>query len=718
MAKFGLLTIPIFMLGIGLAACSGGGTPTAAPGVDPSQPTDPADPTDDPEFQRAQMNLRQAQHTVMQLETELQTAPAAERPVVTWQLAVQRANVKYLMANVNLLRAQNRLDVAAADAESATTEAARSAARTALGEAERLIEATVEEAQTAAEDARAAVDAPAGAGVEAQRQAQIVQRSAIAFLTRIQTFQISANRRIAAARQLVGSTEPETTYSLTRRLGPVAGEPGTAPYVGSATIVAHPRAANDGTALPDADRLAIQKDAVPHSAGKRVISVDSPGSTDELPLRQVTVRIGTTAAGDVKIQGQDGTDETYSNTDGVPVSSIQMNGNQIVYKYGGDGVAFHDNQRRFDIGSSIDAWEALGADLLSGTDDDANCWQKDLAKCTAWNFDDLSITWTGTPGTDPGGERSYYWNSRVPLREGQNAQHSNLLTYFKKGRTLWDLGLYELWVTNYGGLDRQLEYPKGRRYAEDDVEQFLSYAAYGMFVHTDTLADLSTAALPSRMQGFHFGYDAFEDAEGRKTTDISSPVNLSFQGKTMALMYQHFENKNPLRVDLRADIVLNARIGSGANTISGEFLKFEQLVPEGVWVSWDEAIRIRQTGENDPDKHHRLVLAGRDYKPTGRTWEQDYSAHGATINADGSYEGGVFYQYWDGNNSRWTTHSWTFQSSANSDSPATFSGTLYGPGDNLNELETAGYWYLPGDGREKRWGGIVGSFGAVQIPSE
>ena len=490
--------------------------------------------------------------------------------------------------------------------------------------------------------------------------------------------------------------------------------------MGSATIVAHPRAANDGTALPEADRLKIQQDAVPYSDGKRVISADSAGSTDELPLRQVTVRIGTTTAADVKVQGQDGTSETYSNTDGVPVSSIQMDGDRIVYKYGGAGVAFHDNQRRFDIGSSIDAWEDLGADLQDGTADDDNCWQKDLAKCTAWNFDDLSVTWTGTPGSDPGGERSYYWSSRVPLRAGQDARHANLLNYFRNGRTLWDLGSYELWVTNYGGVDRQTEYPKGRSYAEDDVEQFLSYAAYGMFVHTDTLADLSTAALPSRMQGFHFGYDAFEDAEGRKTTDISSPVNLSFQGTTMALMYQHFDNKNPLRVDLRADIVLNARIGSGANTISGEFLKFEQLAPEGVWVSWDEAIRIRQTGENDPDKHHRLVLAGRNYKPISgtRTWEQDYSTHGATINADGSYEGGVFHQYWDRNASKWTTLSWNFQPSEDSTSPATFSGTLYGPRDNLNELETAGYWYLPGDSREKRWGGIVGSFGAVQIPSE
>ena len=533
---------------------------------------------------------------------------------------------------------------------------------------------------------------------------------------------------------------------LTMRLGPPPGQPGAAPYEGSpATIVPYARAssggsditqANDGTGDAGSGRLSIQRAAVPYSDGKRVISVDSSGSTDELPLRQVTVRIGTTEAGDVKIQGQDGTGETYSNTDGVPVSSIQMDGNRIVYKFGGEGVAFHDNQRRFDIGSSIDAWQNLGADLLPNTADDEYCWQKDLAKCSAWNTYDLSVTWTGAPGSDPDGDRAYYWSSRVPLRAGQDAGHANLLAYFSKGRPVWDLGLYELWVTNSGGTDRGLEYASGRRYEDDDAERFLSYAAYGMFVHTDTLAKLETSALPSRMQGFHFGYDTFEDVEGKRTTDISSPVNLTFHGKTMALMYQHFDNNNPLRVDLRADIILNARIGSGANTISGEFQNFEKLAPEGVWVRWDEAIRIRQTGENDPDKHGRLVLASRDYKSASGIWAQDYSGHGATINADGSYEGGIFYQYWTG--SVWRTHSWQFDSSASwtewcadpangcyddypttfDASPATFSGTLYGPRDDLGELETAGYWYLPGDTRKSRWGGIVGSYGAVQAPSE
>ena len=738
MAKFGLLTIPIFILGIGLAACSGGGTPTAGTGSGSGEPAEPPSEA----LEAAEREQADARTRLQAAEQRLQNAQtSAERADAMLLRDAAQADVTSLTAKVNLERARAAVQGAEALAQGATTPEERSAALARLQAAEAQLSATVEVAERGLREAEAALaaDGADAASAEAMTAASRALGRATRILVQARAFRISASTQIATAKQLVAETEvldPDAPSSLTVRLGPVAGAPGTAPYDGRATIDRFPRANSDGTELAEADRLKIQQDAVPYSDGKRVISVDSPGSTDELPLRQVTVRIGTTTAGDVKIQGQDGTGETYSNTDGVPVSSIQMDENRIVYKYGGEGVAFHDLQRRFDIGSSIDAWENVGADLLPSTSDDGNCWQQDLAKCTAWNFDDLSVTWIGTPGTDPGGERSHYWNSRVPLREGQSAQHSNLLTYFQKGRTLWDLGLYELWVTNYGGVDRQLEYPKGRRYAEDDVEQFLSYAAYGMFVHTDTLADLSTAALPSRMQGFHFGYDAFEDAEGRKTTDISSPVNLSFQGKTMALMYQHFENKNPLRVDLRADIVLNARIGgSGANTISGEFLKFEQLAPEGVWVSWDEAIRIRQTGENDPDKHQRLVMAGRNYKSTGRTWEQDYSRYGATINADGSYEGGIFYQYWDGGRSRWTTHSWTFDSSAGwtacsngcyddyptsfgDASPATFSGTLYGPRDNLNELETAGYWYLPGDTREKRWGGIVGSFGAVQIPSE
>ena len=417
-------------------------------------------------------------------------------------------------------------------------------------------------------------------GPQAQSYAQEVRGRAQATLTLVR----SANQQIETAKQRVSATTDPGS-------GPADGGPGPA---GMSAIKRYPRAASDGTALAESARLKIATAAVPYSTGKRVIAADRTGS-DELPLRDLTLRIGTTTAGDVKIQGRDGTETTYTETDGVPVSSINLGSGQIVYKFGGAGVTFHDTQRRFDIGSTKDAWKDLGADGQTGGSDDNYCWQSDLAQCSAWNSDDLEITWqAGLSGSrnSPNGEPVYYWNSRVPFPEGQSASHPNLLPTFQNGRNDWDLGLYQLWVTNHGGYDRNLEPAagKGQRSRADDVARYLKYAAYGVFVHTDTLTDY---LLPSRVQAFHFGYDAFEDKEDKKTTDLATPIVVRFDGRTMGFMYQTFNNPNPLRVDIRGDVVLNARIGSGANTIYGQVTSLEKLSPEGRWVRFERAVDIK-----------------------------------------------------------------------------------------------------------------------------
>ena len=515
-------------------------------------------------------------------------------------------------------------------------------------------------------------------------------------LAQARAFQTSARARIAAARRLVPAT-------------PVPGTGiGDAGPAGTAAIVRHARAAADGTALAESARLKIATAAVPYSTGKRVIAADRTGS-DELPLRDLTLRIGTTTTGDVKIQGRDGTETTYTETDGVPVSSINLGSDRVVYKFGGAGVTFHDTQRRFDIGGTKDAWQNLGADLRTGTTDDDYCWQSDLAQCSAWNSDDLEITWeAGLSGSrnSLNGEPVYYWSSRVPFPEGQSPAHPNLLPTFQNGRNDWDLGFYELWVTNHGGYDRNLEPSagKGQRDRSDDVARYLSYAAYGVFVHTDTLTDYF---LPNRVQAFHFGYDAFEDKEDRKTTDLATPINVRFDGRTMGFMHQHFNNPHPQRVDIRGEVVLNARIGSGANTISGEVTSLEKLSPEGQWVRFDRAVNIRTAS----DPAERLVFASdEDFDLNG----QDFAANGAPIGADGSYKGGVYLQYWDSSDSTWKPKTWNFDPSGNGNTNSEFGGTLYGPTDNgLADLETAGYWYLQGDRRDQRWGGIVASFGAA-----
>ena len=680
-------------------ACSGNETPPAGAGSETTgpgtedEPGQPTAPEPEPEALREARNeLSDAQGAVEAAAQQLQDAPEAQRATATLRLAAARADLTSWTARVELEEVRGQIQSAVALARSASTPEERSAARTALNNVQTLLATALSGAARGLQAAQAALaaDGADGAGPQVRSYAQEVQGRAQATLTLVR----SANQQIETAKQRV----PATTGPGS---GPADGGPGPA---GMSAIKRYPRAASDGTALPEADRLKIATAAVPYSAGKRVIAADRTGS-DELPLRDLTLRIGTTTAGDVKIQGRDGTETTYTETDGAPVSSINLGSGRIVYKFGGAGVAFHDTQRRFDIGSTKDAWKDLGADLRTGTTDDGNCWQSDLAQCSAWNSDDLEITWqAGLSGSrnSPNGEPVYYWSSRVPFPQGQSPSQPNLLSTFQNGRNDWDLGLYQLWVTNHGGYDRNLEPAagKGQRSRADDVARYLSYAAYGVFVHTDTLTDY---LLPSRVQAFHFGYDAFEDKEDKKTTDLATPIVVRFDGRTMGFMYQTFNNPNPLRVDIRGDVVLNARIGSGANTIYGQVTSLEKLSPEGRWVRFERAVNIK----DDTDRADRLVFASDSFGLNG----QDFTAAaaGAPIGADGSYKGAVYLQYWDSTDSVWKPKTWDFNPSHSSNS-SEFGGTLYGPRD---DLETAGYWYLEGDARRERWGGIVASFGAV-----
>ena len=697
MAKNGLLRILVCVSGLGLAACSGGGgAPTDGTGVG-GEPSEPSEPNP---LQQAENRLNEAQRAVEIAEERLQAlqeaGTAAERADATLRLEALRADRKGVTAEVELERARVAMVEVVGLAQTAATAEERRSTLDRIAAAEEQIAQALATADEALEAAVAAGSAEGAAEASAAARSfamQVRERAGQVFAI-VSRYQASAASRIQELRLQV---------SVGLGQGPDAGEPGTPPTVTTPAISRVPRTKSDGSAAAEADRLGIAQTAVPYSDGKRVISADPSGEADELPLRELTVRIGTTEVADVRVQGDDKSPTAYSLTDGVPVASIKLDSTGVVYKYGGEGVAFHDLQRDFGVGGSVDAW-------LTQEDE---CGTSDLGACYDWNSYDLSITWTGSPGNAPNGERVWYWRTRVPLPEGQSATQANLLSTFQNGRNDWDLGLYELWVTNHGGADRNLEPSagKGLRSPADDVDRFLSYAAYGLFVHTDTLTDYM---LPSRVQAFHFGYDAFEDKDGRKTTDIATPVSVTFNGRTMGFMYEHNDNPNPARVEFRGDIVLNASIGgTGGGTISGEIKNFEKLGANGRWLRFERAAKIHETAGSDTANFaHRLVFAHKDdYRPVNGHYPQDYAAAGAPIAADGSYEGGVYAQFWDG--SAWDPFSWVWDSTGGT-SNSKFGGTLYGPtGENLDGLETAGYWYLQADTREQRWGGLVGSFGAT-----
>ena len=443
------------------------------------------------------------------------------------------------------------------------------------------------------------------------------------------------------------------------------------------------------------EKLNIATDAVAWAAGKRISAGGGLGATDELPLRAVTLR----AAGrhPVRIQGDDGSPTSYSNTDGVVTSSLQLSADGATLKFGGAGVIYYDNQRRFDLGANQDSWAGTGPDgklgdagadtgttmtsahaadlglesasgsltaaqattlvgyaldnpsrfgadrkqgdasaaagtamtvahaadlglsepsgnldadqaamLVEYAEDNppsAGCWQEDLSLCGDWNHDDLTIAFGapsqsphGDPSQSPHGDPSYYWKVKVPLTEAQREQR--LPNRMQEDDPLADgrpeeLGTYELWLSNYGGLDTG---------ADDagDTHRYLEYAAYGLFMVFDNVK-----ATPSftRPQAFAFGYDAFRDADGMRTTDVSTSIAATFQGHTMARALVNNGDANNIILSgatpLRGDVTLNACIGGSgctgggipadANRISGMISGLEELRHDGVWIPYSPA---------------------------------------------------------------------------------------------------------------------------------
>ena len=294
-------------------------------------------------------------------------------------------------------------------------------------------------------------------------------------------------------------------------------------------------------------------------------------------------------------------------------------------------------------------------------------------------------------------------------------------------------------MTNLARIDKNLENSEGPPLTSDDQALFLSHAAYGLFSLNE---NLGLWIQPSRLVGFHFGYDAFADEDDARTTDIENAVSATFTGTTMAQMVANLTNRGdnasrPLRFDLRGDIELRASIGgSGGGKISGVISGFEVLGPDGTWHPHAAII--------DPTKRERLVLTGANYntRQTNGVFEatEDYAADAATINADGSYEGGVYLQSYSAG--RWRDKTTQFDTTVTTGYTRTaddgttthhpgssqFGGRLYGPvGDDLSGLETAGHWLLssktgcapphsisacPAD--RLRTGLVYGSFGATQ----
>ena len=673
-----------------------------------------------PEYAAAQTALTAARTARTQAAASLTTAQTSLTTARAAFVSAQRQEQTARAALTAAASAARQAAGTAADRAAAQAQvdaAAAGAARTALETARAETEiARTALAQAATDEARATARAALAAALVAERAA------VAAFLTAARTALASAG---TAAQRTAAQAQVDAAQAADAGL-PWATEAPLAPA--AARFVARGEARITGTPRTDTGeegwrKLAIAAEGVPWAEGRKLLDENGFDASDELPLRAITLR----AAGrhPIKIQGDDGTPTSYSNTDGVLLSSIRLTRDGLELKFGGEGVVYYDMQRLFNYFKNINTpdhgdWWRYGPDGKLGdasaaagqtitashardlglasaggtltaqqatalrgyvTDNAGACWRAALSDCGDWAHDDITIAF-GRPSQSPQGEAAHHWRIQAPFTQLQRA--TGLPVNIGTDGRPQEIGTYELWLSNYAGLDTGADADD----ASDDSHRYLRYAAYGLFTFFDAVVQTPNFVRP---QAFAVGYDAFRDASGMRTTDVSTSIAATFSGHTMA---RHLVGDGSAThvvitgmTPLRGDITLNACIGGSgcsgagipttANAISGSISNLQQLRHDGVWV---------------PLRYGTIpMLEG-------------------TIAADGSFKGALDYP----RQSDGAINSWNYNSGAPGEGGTSrYGGNFYGP---KNALEAAGWWYVqPDDRAAARAAGrsaIIGSFGA------
>ena len=419
------------------------------------------------------------------------------------------------------------------------------------------------------------------------------------------------------------------------------------------------------TLLKDADILAVM-----HEEGKIVMSADGLGSSgDRLRMRgiPVTHALGTEqpldqrqflAFGAATPAPRPYLDPHGSGNNGAEpklVAGLRITPSGLVVDLGGKGATGMDVRRAAN-------YAGYGQVLNDGSSGGY----------------DLTLDF-GRPAASPEGNAEHYWNAALMPSPEHLEDHGSV---FKDGERIVPLGAYALRLSNHAGLDKNLEDPDDpAASARDDVNHYLSYAAYGHMEFRYSLGG-STVMPSQRTFPFHVGYDAFKDEEGMRTTDIADGIAKgTFKGRTLASQFAIDVNYGggglgewPLLTGaqylrLRGDVELTATISGTAadNKISGKITNLESWDAKGFWEDY-------------------AAISG------------DLTLQESGIGAAGSFAGVV----------DTTSVSATFAEGG-------YKGNFYGPPASL---EAAGIWYLQDGDNDRATArnlSIVGSFGAALV---
>ena len=415
--------------------------------------------------------------------------------------------------------------------------------------------------------------------------------------------------------------------------------------------------------------------------------------------------------------------------DGRPgISSSTFTGLKLT----GDGIVIRTGESR--SGDFTDMRRNITNNVNQGGTGQ-NAWDLELT------FGDPHVTPVARGGgsvSDWMGNGAFHWKSIVPADPRQ--RETGGVYYDSRSFTqpdgFEDLGTYEVWLSNYlGVLNMGLEPEAGSGEVRcpdgtmgtscpfDDTHHYLKYAAYGLFVYTvDTEtfnANSFRASQKGRVQPLYFGYSAFADETGKKTTDIGTAITgATFTGQTLAYAFMganHINNiananlSRPSRL-LRGDATLTVSIPkSGTGTINGNLENFErwtgshwQPMTSGFSVRLNPAV-ISNTDSDTGKFSGTASASGTNLEGRAGTGETS----GAPVDFPSPFDydsrtGGSFYYH---------------QSGGLNGTGGNYKGSFYGPRDDSTDLEVAGSWYISRTNFGfARWG-VFGSFAAKQKPA-
>ena len=301
------------------------------------------------------------------------------------------------------------------------------------------------------------------------------------------------------------------------------------------------------------------------------------------------------------------------------------------------------------------------------------------------------------------GNSAFYWRGLADADDEQKSggEYYKANAFKNQPAGQENLGIYEVWLSNHVGIsDKKIEpfvsgatvtCPDGTigtTCPSDDVNQYLKYAAYGLFVYTensDTFfenpagSDVDHNGRIGRVETINFGYQAFADEEGKRTADINEAIPRGiFTG--YAFGYEVLGNR-PGSIGgklLRGDVSLTVNIpkGPGQATLEGTMSSFQQ---------WNSQLN---------------------------SWTAYINNFGVTLKSANIGSNGMF---------TGTAETSTYIDSINGETPpdknaGVYKGGFYGPRADADDLEIAGSWII---GRTDNGGvatrrNIYGSFGAKQ----